>query len=302
MVRNSSDIHRSFHSNTDPQHFRHQSPHISNLVCYTQLGSMVCVPSTYKIGELISLHLSSSPNVKSPYETSALSSSAKVPSSSLKPVCTSVANETNISTLLATEYVKISSFWTPKLLLVSGLQQIAHSCIVAYKLLISASDIFAIHTEFFLLFFFFPYFTFSCSRYSKINVHGPETLSLHFLISYFHQKEKRQKEQERTVCVEKENGNRLQHKKNRESRHKTYTMREKVRVPPSQQHKKRGQENAKRTLMLCVCVCVCVRERERERHTRTHTHTQKGMESREPYLSSSCRYRSSSPVPCLPCP
>jgi hypothetical protein len=165
MVRNSSDIHRSFHSNTDPQHFQHQSPHISNLVCYTQLGSMVCVPSTYKIGELISLHLSSSPNVKSPYETSALSSSTKVPSSSLKPVSTSVANETNISTLLATEYVKISSFWTRKVLLVQGLQQIAHSCIVAYKLLISASDIFAIHTEFFVL--FFPYFTFSCSRYSK---------------------------------------------------------------------------------------------------------------------------------------
>ncbi len=98
MVRNSSDVHRSFHSNTDPQHFQHQSPHISNLVCYTQLGFTVCVPSTYKIGELISLHFSS-PNVKSPYETSALSSSAKVPSSSLKPVSTSVANETNINAI-----------------------------------------------------------------------------------------------------------------------------------------------------------------------------------------------------------
>ncbi len=118
LIRNSSDIHRSFNNNTDPQHFQHQSPCISNLVCYTQLGSMVCVPSTYKIGELISRHLSSSPNVKSPYETSVLSSSAKVPSSSLKPVSTSVANETNISTLLATEYVSISSFWTQKLLLV----------------------------------------------------------------------------------------------------------------------------------------------------------------------------------------
>lgn len=63
--------------------------------------------------------------------------------------------------------------------------------------------------------------------------------------------------------MEKENGNRSQHKRTKRADTK-HTQCERERVPPSQQHKKREQENAKRTLILRARV----RERERDKHKR----------------------------------